>query len=273
MCDTDTDTDTDAERELPSRVKMNEELGGHDARRLLYFDVAHSISKASSNETLKKACREAANALGYDYYLFGGYYPVVESIVMSSTFPDEWRAKYDANGYVAIDPTVKHCWTATNPIVWSNLEYSEGKSGDLERMVMDLANEYGLRSGISVPLHGSGAEVCMLSLASEASTADYEHHDEAGLQVIAHAMYKATKHIIAKSAIGTEPTIESLTPREIECLSWTAKGKTSWATSRILDVSENTVIFHLRNAIKKLEATNRSHAVAKAVAHSKITPF
>jgi len=68
-------------------------------------------------------------------------------------------------------------------------------------------------------------------------------------------------------------TVESLTPREVECLSWTAKGKTSWDTSRILEVSENTVIFHLRNAIKKLEVTNRSHAVAKAVEHSKITPF
>jgi len=191
---------------------MTPALETADSRRLLYFEVARDISRANSTDSLKKACRGATEAFGYDYYLFGGYYPSVESLVISSTFPDEWRMKYDSNGYVAIDPTVKHSWTSTNPIVWRKVEYSEGKIGELERMVMNEAYEFGLRSGISVPVHGSGAEGCMLSLASK------EEHG-------------------------------------------------------ILDVSENTVIFHLRNAIKKLEVTNRSHAVAKAVAHSKITPF
>lgn len=244
-----------------------------DARRLLYFELAHLISGATTTDELKKYCQSATEALGYDYYLFGGFYPMVESIVMSSTFPAEWHAEYEANGYIAIDPTVKHWWTSTNPIVWRKVEYSEGKTGDLERMVMEQARVFGLRSGISVPVHGSGAEGCMLSLASKEEHADFEIHDEAGLKIIVHAMHEATKRIIATTSIGNEPNIETLTPREIECLSWTAKGKTSWATSRILDVSENTVIFHLRNAIKKLEVNNRSHAVAKAVAHSKITPF
>lgn len=253
--------------------KPKTQLASSESRRFLYFDVAKDISRSTSTEGLKRACKAAAQAFGYDYYLFGGYYPVVETIVMSSTFPDEWRERYDANGYIAIDPTVKHCWTSTNPIVWRKLEYSEGKTGEMERALMDEAYEFGLRSGISVPVHGSGAEGCMLSFVSKEEHADYEYHDEAGLQIIVHAMHEATKRIIAKSANATAPTTESLTPREIECLSWTAKGKTSWATSRILDVSENTVIFHLRNAIKKLEVTNRSHAVAKAVAHSKITPF
>jgi len=248
-------------------------LESADVRRLLYFDVARDIGRANSTESLKKACRAATEAFGYDYYLFGGYYPVVESVVVSSSFPEEWRSLYDGNGYVAFDPTVKHSWTSTSPIVWRKVEYSEGKVGEMERMVMDQAYEFGLRSGISVPVHGSGAEGCMLSLASREEHADYEYHDEAGLQIIVHAMHEAMKRILAKNTVGSEPVIESLTPREIECLSWTAKGKTSWAISRILDVSENTVIFHLRNAIKKLEVTNRSHAVAKAVAHSKITPF
>jgi len=244
-----------------------------DGRRLLYFEVAKDIGRSTTTEGLNKACRSATEALGYDYYLFGGYYPIIEGIVASSTYPEEWRNKYDANGYVANDPTVKHCWTNTGSIVWRKVEYSEGKAGDLERMVMNEAYDFGLRSGISVPFHGAGAEGCMLSLSSKEEHADYEYHDEAGLQIIVQAMHESTKRIIAKNAVLTEATAESLTPREIECLSWTAKGKTSWATSKILDVSENTVIFHLRNAIKKLEVTNRSHAVAKAVAHSKITPF
>ena len=251
----------------------NLKLSNSDLRRLQYFEVAAEISRSTSTEELKRACNLAAAAFSYDYYLFGGYYPVVETIVMSSTFPDEWRERYDSKGYISVDPTVKHCWTSTNPIDWQKIEYSEGKTGEMELAVMEEAAEYGLRFGISIPVHGSGAEGCMLSFVSKEPHVDHNYHDEAGLQIIVHAMHEATKLIIAKTELAASPTTESLTPREIECLSWTAKGKTSWATSRILDVSENTVIFHLRNAIKKLEVTNRSHAVAKAVAHSKITPF
>lgn len=244
-----------------------------DALRLRYFNIARDISRATTKTALQRSCNSATGLLGYDYYLFGGYYPAIEGIVMSSSFPDKWRNQYDTNGYIAIDPTVKHCWTESSPILWHEISYSEGKTGELERKVMQEAFTYGLRSGISVPVHGAGAEGCMLSLASREERANYEHHDIAGLQIIVHAMHEVTKMIITREDNATVPVVQSLTQREIECLSWTAKGKTSWDISRILEVSENTVTFHLRNAIKKLEVTNRSQAVAKAIAHSKITPF
>ena len=244
-----------------------------DTLRLRYFDLAREISRATTKSTLQRSCKAATQQLGYDYYLFGGYYPAIERIVMSSNFPDDWRERYDINGYIAIDPTVKHCWTESRSIIWQKISFSDGKTGELERMVMEEAFEYGLRSGISVPVHGSGAEGSMLSLASSEKNASYEHHHESGLQIVVHAMHEATKMIITRDGTETVPIMDNLSPREIECLSWTARGKTSWDISRILEVSENTVAFHMRNAIKKLEVTNRSQAVAKAIAHSKITPF
>lgn len=244
-----------------------------DAQRLLYFDLAFDISRATSTDQLQRACKDATTALGYEYYLFGGYYPLTESIVVSSSFPEQWRNKYDANNYIAIDPTVKHCWQESSPVVWQKITYSDGDIGEMERRVMEEASVHGLRSGISVPLHGSGAEGCMLSLASGEVHADYEHHVEAGLQIIVHAMHEVTKIIISKNGSNVVPATDNLSARELECLSWTAKGKTSWAISKILDVSESTVVFHLRNAIKKLEVTNRSQAVAKAIERSQIMPF
>jgi DNA-binding CsgD family transcriptional regulator len=57
-----------------------------------------------------------------------------------------------------------------------------------------------------------------------------------------------------------------LSKREIEVLSWLKEGKTSWEIARILLISERTVNFHVSNIIKKLDANNRTHAVALAVA-------
>lgn len=64
---------------------------------------------------------------------------------------------------------------------------------------------------------------------------------------------------------GVEPEQATLTQRETECLTWTAVGKTSWEISVILSISESTATFHLRNAGVKLMASNRTHAVAKAL--------
>ena len=57
----------------------------------------------------------------------------------------------------------------------------------------------------------------------------------------------------------------TLTEREIECLQWAALGKSSQDIAVILDLSVRGVEFHFDSARKKLDATNRTQAVAIAV--------
>jgi DNA-binding CsgD family transcriptional regulator len=56
-----------------------------------------------------------------------------------------------------------------------------------------------------------------------------------------------------------------LSARELECLKWTAEGKTAWEASVILGITERTVRFHLNAAREKLQCTTTAQAVAKAV--------
>jgi DNA-binding CsgD family transcriptional regulator len=56
-----------------------------------------------------------------------------------------------------------------------------------------------------------------------------------------------------------------LTARELDCLKWTAEGKTAWEASVILGITERTVRFHLNAAREKLQCTTTAQAVAKAV--------
>ncbi|MDA9431442.1 response regulator transcription factor [Bradyrhizobium sp. CCBAU 51627] len=55
-----------------------------------------------------------------------------------------------------------------------------------------------------------------------------------------------------------------LSARERQCLRWVEEGKSSWAIGVILKVSENTVNFHVKNAMRKLETTTRIQCVLKA---------
>ncbi len=56
-----------------------------------------------------------------------------------------------------------------------------------------------------------------------------------------------------------------LTGREVQCLEWVSKGKTSWETGLILGLTERTVNFHLRNACTKLKVFGRQAGVAQAL--------
>lgn len=64
----------------------------------------------------------------------------------------------------------------------------------------------------------------------------------------------------------------TLTLRERECLLWSARGKSSWDIGVILSISENTVNFHLKNAMAKLDAGTRIMAIVKSIRFGLIIP-
>jgi DNA-binding NarL/FixJ family response regulator len=66
--------------------------------------------------------------------------------------------------------------------------------------------------------------------------------------------------------------LADLNDREVECLSWSARGKTSAEIATTLGLSKRTVDFHIENACRKLNATTRIEAVAKATSGRLITP-
>ena len=56
-----------------------------------------------------------------------------------------------------------------------------------------------------------------------------------------------------------------LSEREIEALKWTADNKSAQDIAEILLLSKNTVDFHIKNSIRKLNVPNKTAAVVRAV--------
>jgi DNA-binding response OmpR family regulator len=63
-----------------------------------------------------------------------------------------------------------------------------------------------------------------------------------------------------------DPSHGELTDRELEALTWAARGKTSAEIATILTLTKRTVDFHIDNARLKLNASTRMHAAVKAAA-------
>jgi DNA-binding response OmpR family regulator len=68
------------------------------------------------------------------------------------------------------------------------------------------------------------------------------------------------------------PKLVELNDREVETLTWAARGKTSAEIAQILGLSKRTVDFHIDNARAKLGAATRVEAAIKAATGRLIEP-
>lgn len=130
------------------------------------------------------------------------------------------------------------------------------------------AADHDLRSGLTVPLMAPGLHWAFLSF-----THDTLMDPREATPVLAHAVYFG--HCLQASLdrlLRASTLAISLTPREREVLHWSAAGKTSWEISVILQVSERTVNYHLRQASTRLNVKGRQAACARAVALGLIHP-
>ena len=180
---------------------------------------------------------------------------------VAMNFPREWCDRYFERKYYEIDPVVRRAATFSGPFVWDQLVHRcHLQSG--EQLVLAEGREAGLKHGISVPLFGPLGRVSVVSFASRFDDVDPVHR-------MSHLNTLAWQFHIAFAEIGQPPeqstTKIELSARERDCLRWTAEGKSSWDIGMILKISDNTVNFHIKNIVGKLQANDRTHAVTIAL--------
>jgi len=126
---------------------------------------------------------------------------------------------------------------------------------------------YGIRESYSIPVFTGRGEYWSLAAMryfDNPETAELSHETLGELYWLTAnlAEFCATK--LNWRAHGHEATRRPLSPRELDCLYWAARGKTSAETAELLDLRTETVRKYLKNAAMKLNANNKTQAVCMA---------
>ncbi|MER9496209.1 LuxR family transcriptional regulator [Mesorhizobium sp. M0320] len=175
-------------------------------------------------------------------------------------FPEEWQEHYYERGYDRTDPIIKTCRTRADAFRWSEV-YKDVCTTQDERRVLDEAATFGLRSGISIPLHGPGRNFAIMSFA-QAESGELHNSTITYLQLAALHFHRKVMKFASSRDAERGP---DLSPRERECILWIAKGKSSWEVGQILAISVDTVNFHVKNILRKMDTSNRTSAATKAI--------
>jgi LuxR family quorum-sensing system transcriptional regulator CciR len=237
-------------------------------------DFIDKSNAATSAPAVFGLFQTAVRDFGYDRIAFAAVSPAAQQLltaqasapVLAVEAPGDWIRHYVANRYHEIDPIMLLAPSRQAPFLWKDVLASERLSAK-QRQIFNESREAGLRDGLSIPLHGPHGVTYVVSLASNVQACD----DRAA---ISRLYMLATQFFLAYSMFAEPVPDQSVAPhltdRERECLCWTARGKSAWAISMILHVSEHTVNFHLKSAMKKFGTTNRVQAVAAAVRYGLI---
>ena len=224
-------------------------------------DLLGSVGSAATAEGVLDALAQAARALEFDYCAYGLCIPWPLSgqrHEMLNNYPAAWCARYQEMNYLAQDPSVQHARRSSLPAVWSSRMFATAPALWYE------AQANGLRVGWLQSTCDRRNISGMLTFArsSTALTESELHAKELKLRWVVQIAHQTFVRLLAPRL---EPCITvALTDREVEVLKWTADGKTTGEISDILTISDNTVNFHVKNAMQKLQASNKTAAAVRA---------
>ena len=240
-------------------------MSGADLSSVDTIEIVSAVLGSKDEAMLSSSLREATRRCGFEMFMIAveTRNPVgVSTRFVSSNYPDAWQQIYTTGNYAETDPTVTHCQSRTEPMLWTESAFKNVGALPL----LEEARSHGIVHGVSVPTHERINTKSMLSLARDAPLNNDPRELVslvAAAQVLASCAHFAASRI--QSAKLRQSWSPSLTPQERCCLRWAAQGKTSWETGQIMNISEPTVIFHLRNTMKKLNVSNRAQALVAAI--------
>src|SRR6478736_3284169 len=154
------------------------------------------------------------------------------------------------------DTCVKQ-FTSQDPIVLSLPATSQNSK-------LSGAGPEGDGFGFVLPLSERAGETAIFKASAQMSPLEWQTQEAAVIRECRILANYFHSHVLRINGHDAEREL-LVSARELDCLKWTAAGKTAWEASVILGISERTVRFHLNAAREKLECATTTQAVAKAI--------
>jgi LuxR family transcriptional regulator, quorum-sensing system regulator BjaR1 len=176
-----------------------------------------------------------------------------------TNWPAEFLGAYDRQGLLQTSAVIARLRKSVLPFCFDFAEMARERPADTSAKALKLYEEFGFRRGACIPVHDTKGGRSAVIMAGE--RAPLSQNELIELTMIAIHAYQRLTDV---TGVADKPD-QTLTEREIDCLTWTAAGKTSADIAQILTLSEHTVNHYLNRAAKKLDTVNRTQAVAKAL--------
>ena len=245
-------------------------IGTQGAEEQVVGDLLERLAVAQDSTTAMARFSQVAADAGLTTVIYG-YSPSARAIdggwtvptILTDNVPVDWDV--EVRGVRWADPYYHACFGQTLAVDWHEVQRDRGLSADQRRFLKGVAN-YNMTQGMTIPVRLPQGAMTFLSFLGSEGDREFARTLRCRRSLLFLLAYNflSTMHArFLQELTGPPPT--TLGKRELECLRWSAQGKSSTDIGQILGISPETVRIHLKRAYAKLNASNRCNATAKAV--------
>lgn len=191
----------------------------------------------------------------------------ISTPILISTWPEEWQEHWVEKKLWHVDPIVHANLVRTEPFEWKDIFQISSREG---RQVFYEARAFGLADGFTVPSHHLSGPINTVTVVGE--KLDWSPKERAMMHLLSLYFVGTLKRLMSEGRNPDEDPSPKFTPREIQVINYIASGKTSSEVSDILSISENTVNFHMKRILTKLDCHTRTQAVVEAYRRGYLRP-
>lgn len=231
-----------------------------------FFDLIDQLSRADRIDVASNVIQRLLSDWGLHNSAYLGFNmptPTAERPLLTATYSSEWQKHYAQSSFIDIDPIVRAGFGGILPVDWSEID----RSDPVIRKFFGEAQELDVGSqGLSLPMRGRFSEFALFTVTWDGELQEWRKIEETLLRDLMMIAWNFHAAALRSCGVLVEEKKIRLPPREASCLRWKALGKTDEDIARILMISPYTVRFHLEAARTRLNTTNTTHTVAKALA-------
>ncbi|MGL4441272.1 MAG: LuxR C-terminal-related transcriptional regulator [Bosea sp. (in: a-proteobacteria)] len=188
-----------------------------------------------------------------------------------STWPRKLQTTFQQHELFNVDPVILRSRACAEPFVWDLSIYERGNA--IHEQLVALRVSIGVTGGICIPVSEAFQGRSVLYLSGDNFSCSPQMI--LALQLLAEHFAARIYSLGGSEERGGKQTsfnLESgeLSPRERQVFGWIAFGKSSREIAMILEISEHTVNDYIASGVAKLNASNRTEAVLRALLTNQI---
>ena len=225
-------------------------------------EFVRNVRELRSEAELADAVGEITADLGLRYFALTHHVDPGRSdeAIRLHNYPAGWAEWFDAQSLGKTDPVHRASTMTSVGFPWSKLPEMIPLT-ERDHAILAAARREGIGEGFTVPAHVPGEAHGSCSFACGPDDRLLEERMPL-LQLAGAFAFEAARRLRREPATRSHPV---LTDRQRECVVWAARGKSDWEIARILGISQETVIEHLRHARERYDVGKRTQLAVHAL--------
>ena len=222
------------------------------------------VGGVASEEELAGLLEEICGEMGFDYFALTHHVDIrqaAQPAIRLHNYPPQWVEYFDEQKLGPSDPVHRASHLTSVGFAWSKLPNMIHLT-PRDRMVLEAAGCNGIGDGFTVPAHVPGESNGSCSFATRSGRPVMAEQLPVA-QLVGAFAFEAARRLWRMRAGPL--TLLKLTDRQRDCVVWAARGKSDWEIARILGISHETVIQHLKQARERYGVTKRTMLAVSAL--------